>query len=436
MKILIVDDDKFILAVARDIIAANVPNDGVLVCSTPENVPEILKEQNIGVVLLDIIMPGYNGIDLLKFIRGRDEFKDVQIIMFTGIKDEDSMQQCFDSGANDFINKPINPTELIARTRAAIKMRQYILQLKEMLHKIDEQYNELQLMTQKLQQAQFSLFQTEKLASLGEIAAGVAHEINNPLGFVNSNLETLERYLIKIRDIITQYREMGSQVSDYSISRTALIHSWQMVSELEQHQKLTLILNDIGPLLVETQEGIGRVAKIVQSLRNFAWTGREDETTVNDMSQIVEEALLIMQNEIKYIAYVKKEFHETSKIECDKGQIAQVFVNILNNASQAIKSLERDRMGLIEIQTLEQDGFVVCRISDDGPGIRAENLSRIFDPFFTTKPVGSGTGLGLSIAYGLIKKHGGDLQVESEWGKGATFIVKLPIQEKSHSIKE
>ena len=209
-----------------------------------------------------------------------------------------------------------------------------------------------------------------------------------------------------------------------------------MVSELEQHQKLTLILNDIGPLLVETQEGIGRVAKIVQSLRNFARTGREDETTINDMSQIVEEALLIMQNEIKYIAYVKKEFHETSKIECDKGQIAQVFVNILNNASQAIKSLERDRMGLIEIQTLEQDGFVVCRISDDGPGIRAENLSRIFDPFFTTKPVGSGTGLGLSIAYGLIKKHGGDLQVESEWGKGATFIVKLPVREKSHSNKD
>ena len=207
MKILVVDDDNFNLRVAQDIILANVANDGVMICNKPETVMELLTRHKIGVILLDILMPEINGIDLLRKIRAQEEYQDIQILMLTGMSDQNSLRECFESGANDFINKPINPDVLIARTRAAIKMRQYILKLKEMIQRVDEQYNDLQAVTQKLQETQFSLFQTEKLASLGEIAAGVAHEINNPLGFVASNLETLERYLIKLQEGIYSYRE-------------------------------------------------------------------------------------------------------------------------------------------------------------------------------------------------------------------------------------
>jgi len=426
MKILIVDDDKFNLTLARDIIEANVENGGILVCNTPNIVPDILAKESVGVILLDIVMPGINGIDLLKYIRGQNEFNDIQIIMFTGISDEESLRVCFENGANDFINKPINQTELIARVRAAIKVRQYILELKETSHKMSEQYNDLQAMTRKLQETQSSLIQTEKLASLGEIAAGVAHEINNPIGFVSSNLETLEKYLVKIRQVLVEYKALGNQVIDETILRSALVDVQRNIVEFEQHNKLEVMLDDFGPLVKETREGVDRVAKIVQSLRNFARTGREDEMALNDLNQIVEESLLIMQNEIKYVAYVNKKLGELPRVKCDKSQIAQVFVNILSNAAQAIKSLNRETMGNIGVETYVEGDFAICRISDDGPGIKEEYIGRIFDPFFTTKPVGSGTGLGLSIAYGLVKKHGGDFQVESEWGKGAAFTVKLP----------
>lgn len=426
MKILVVDDDNFNLRVAQDIILANVANDGVMICNKPETVMELLTRHKIGVILLDILMPEINGIDLLRQIRSREEYRDIQILMLTGMSDQNSLRDCFESGANDFINKPINPDVLIARTRAAIKMRQYILQLKEMLQRVDEQYNDLQAVTQRLQETQFSLFQTEKLASLGEIAAGVAHEINNPLGFVASNLETLERYLNKLQEGMHSYRELGVQLEDPRVSRTILTEMHRNIVEQEKRQKMENVLSDLGPLLAETRDGIGRVARIVQSLRNFARDGKEEEIGLHDLNQIAEEALLILQNEIKYVAGVSKLMGDLPQVECDRVKIAQVLVNILSNAAHAIKSLERNTMGNIVVETWAEGNFVFCRISDDGPGIRDENMNRIFDPFFTTKPIGTGTGLGLSIAYGLVKKHGGDLWAESEWDQGAAFTIKLP----------
>lgn len=426
MKILVVDDDRFNLRVARDIITANVDHAGVLICDKPETVMELLATENIGVVLLDIVMPGLNGIDLLRQIRRREEYRDIQILMFTGLADQDSLRECFEAGANDFIAKPINPTVLVARTRAAIKVRRYILQLKETLQRIDEQYTDLQDMTRKLQETQFSLFQTEKLASLGQIAAGVAHEINNPLGFVSSNLEILERYLGKVRESLNVYQNLGRQLADPRVPRAVLAGMQQKIAEQQEQNKLGLILDDLEPLIGETREGVDRVAKIVQSLRNFARDGKEDEFARHDLNQIVEEALLIMQNEIKYIAHVHRKLGENLEIECDRVKIGQVLVNILSNAVQAIKNQRRDTLGNITVETGLDGDNIICRIVDDGTGIREEHKSRIFDPFFTTKPVGEGTGLGLSIAYGLVKKHGGDLWMDSEWGRGTLFTIRLP----------
>jgi len=407
MKILIVDDEKFNLIIAKDIIEANISPSEVILCNSPENVMTILEQNDIDIVLLDIMMPKINGIDILKEIRSKNEYKDIQVIMFTGITDKESFRICFDNGADDYISKPINLTEFTARVRAAVKTRTNIRMLKE---------------------AQFYLIQQEKLASLGEIAAGVAHEINNPIGFVNSNLETLEKYLVKIKSLLAVYRNFTKLVSDETVSRTDLLKEKQSVEESEKKQKLDFVLEDIESIITESKDGVDRVAKIVRSLRNFARTGTEAEMNKNDLNQIVEEALLIVKNEVKYTCNIEKRLGIVPDVVCDKGQIGQVLINVFINAAQAIKSQNRSSMGNITVETCQEADYVVCTISDDGPGIKPEHLGRIFDPFFTTKDVGSGTGLGLSIAYGIIKKHGGEFLAESEFGKGASFIIKLPLR--------
>jgi signal transduction histidine kinase len=405
MKILVVDDEKFNLVIARDLLEAHVDNQGIILCKEPVKVMEILAAEDVGIVLLDIVMPELDGISLLKLIRSEEKYQDVQIVMFTGLSDKESFRQCFEHGANDYINKPIDPTEFVVRMQAADKTRKNIL---------------------KLKQTQAYLVQAEKLMSLGELAAGVAHEINNPVGFINSNLETMAKYLDKAKDIIEQYRKLGQMVLKIDVTREDLILCEQQILEHEHDSKLERVLADFTPIITESRDGVERVAKIVQSLRNFARSGNENEVVSNDLNQIVEDALMIMKNEIKYVAIVEKNLASVNPVLCDKGQVAQVLINILHNAVQAIKGQNRGEMGKIVIETYLEGEYVICRIADDGPGIKPDHLNRIFDPFFTTKEVGSGTGLGLSIAYGIIKKFAGELLAESIYGAGAAFIIKLP----------
>ena len=405
MKILVVDDEKFNLVIARDLLASLVETHEIILCSAPETVMTILAEQSVGVVLLDIIMPKIDGIAVLKQIRQHTVYDDIQIVMFTGVSDLESFRLCFENGANDYINKPINPTEFTVRMQAAIKARKNLL---------------------KLKQAQDYLIHAEKLTSLGELAAGVAHEINNPIGFVSSNLETLGKYLVRLRESVNEYRSLGRKIEDMAVSREELIATQRQIAAAEQHKKIDRILADLAPLVEESCDGVERVSKIVKSLRNFARSGQEDEVLLNDLNQIVEDALMILKNEIKYSANVEKELNPLLMVECDKGQIAQVLVNVLHNAVQAIQQQKRTELGTIWIHTYMDGDYAVCRIADNGPGIKPEYLNRIFDPFFTTKEVGSGSGLGLSIAYGIVKKFAGDLSVENQQSGGAAFLVKLP----------
>jgi len=434
MNILVVDDERFNLVMAKDIIEPNVADSTTILCSKPEQVMKLLEQNNIDIILLDIIMPEINGIEILKEIRSKDTYKDIQILMFTGVTDKESFRICFELGANDFISKPIDITEFVARLQAAVKTRNNTLMLKSMFSKLAEQYNQLEEMTHKLQETQFHLVHQEKLASLGEIAAGVAHEINNPIGFIGSNLETLEKYLAKIRVLILAYQDFSKLAADESSSNNELLAARQQLEKFEQQINIAFLLDDFEPIMQESKEGVDRIAKIVQGLRNFARTGTEDERNINDLNMVIEEALLITRNELKYHTVVEKNLAPSAEIICNRVQISQVLVNILINAAQAIKSQERDSMGKIIVETSQEGEDILCRISDDGPGIKAENIGRIFDPFFTTKDVGNGTGLGLSIAYGIIKKHCGEFSVESQPGKGATFIIKLPIHSEDCSL--
>jgi signal transduction histidine kinase len=278
----------------------------------------------------------------------------------------------------------------------------------------------LEEINRQLNDAQNQLLQSDKMASVGQLAAGVAHEINNPIGFVFSNLGSLERYLDDLFELLTAY-----ETAEASMSDTAL----REVEDMKRVKDLKYLREDIPVLLKESRSGLDRVKKIVQDLKNFSHVDSSDEWKFSNLHDGLNSTLNIVANEIKYHAEVKKDFGEIPEIECLPSQLNQVFMNLLVNAAHAIEG-----KGVISIQTGKRDEGVFVRISDTGKGIPQENLKRIFDPFFTTKPVGKGTGLGLSLSYGIIQKHHGRIEVESEVGKGTTFTVWLPITQDAAKV--
>ena len=296
-------------------------------------------------------------------------------------------------------------------------------------------YEELEGAHRQLKETQSQLVQNEKLASIGQLAAGVAHEMNTPVSFVASNFQTLENYVRKIQDLLAMYDELIGQIEH--LGKTELRNKVEGIGQFRDDRQIDFILEDIQGLFDDSREGLERVTNIIQNLRDFSridQPGSRDEYNVNEG---IEVTLVVARNEIKYDADVKTEFSELPLIFCHSGQINQVFLNILVNAAQAIKSQERDEKGTITIRTYATEGEVVCEIFDDGPGIPPDKLSKVFDPFFTTKPAGKGTGLGLSVSYDIVvNKHNGKLLVDSTVGEGTKFTIKLPIGTKENNEKE
>lgn len=428
MKVLMVDDNNFSLQVAKNALVEGRVNCEILLCTSGWRALEVLKSEEIDVVLLDIIMPEITGIEVLKQIRSNPDNKDIQIIMLTATTDRTYLKECFDSGANDFISKPLEPIDFIARINAAFRVREYHNRLNKALRLTIKQNQELSDMTKKLKEVQFFLIQKEKMAAIGELAAGVAHEINNPMGFISSNFETLTQYINKFKDLIEKYRGFISRIDEEKGNFDDLTGEKALITGLEKAYHLDFVMSDLDDLIKDSREGIDRVTKIVQSLRRFARTGMDEEFNYNDIGEIIEEALMITKNEAKYSTDIEKEFSELQPVYCNRGQIGQVIINMIMNAVQAIKSQQRSDRGHIRVKTYVEDHWVVVKISDDGPGIKEEIIGKIFDPFFTTKEVGEGTGLGLSICYDIIvNKHKGELNVNSCVNKGTDFFIKLPV---------
>jgi len=265
-----------------------------------------------------------------------------------------------------------------------------------------------------LKTSQLIILQQEKMACIGQLAAGVAHEINNPVGFISSNLETLKKYIERFLEFInTQQSAIKStNVNDVIVE----------VDKKYKELKLDYILKDVSCLIEESLDGSSRIKKIVQDLKTFARPNVEKKE-VSNINECIDSTLTIVWNELKYKVDVKKEYGNIPVIKCYPQQLSQVFMNILVNASQAI-----EKRGVIVIKTSQKGDYIFVSISDTGSGISKENLCKIFDPFFTTKDVGKGTGLGMSISYEIIKRHGGEITVESEVDKGSIFIVKIPVE--------
>jgi signal transduction histidine kinase len=278
---------------------------------------------------------------------------------------------------------------------------------------LQKEKEEQRILIAKLEDVHNQLLQSEKMASIGQLAAGVAHEINNPIGFVYSNLGTLEKYVQDTFRMLELYEQAESEIANHDV----LASLQAAKNELD----IAYLKTDLHALMQESKDGIVRVKVIVQNLKDFSHVGASDEWHYSDLHQGLESTLNIVNNEIKYKADVVREYGDIPEVECLSSQLNQVFMNLLVNAAYAIS--ER---GTITIRTGCAGDEVWVEIADTGQGIPPENLQKIFDPFFTTKPIGKGTGLGLSLSYGILQKHHGRLEVQSEVGRGTTFRLSLP----------
>ncbi|MFA7241039.1 MAG: ATP-binding protein [Sulfuricellaceae bacterium] len=274
--------------------------------------------------------------------------------------------------------------------------------------------DEQRTLIKKLEEAHNQLLQSEKMASIGQLAAGVAHEINNPIGYVNSNLGTLNTYVEQILRVLDAYEQAESMCDPEARARARA---------LKEEVELDYLREDILVLLKESGEGIQRVRQIVRDLKDFSHID-EAEWQLADLHSGLDSTLNVVNNELKYKADVIKEYGDIPHVECLPSQINQVFLNLLVNAAHA---MEEGKRGLITVRTGTTGNEVWVEFADTGKGIPPENLTRIFDPFFTTKPVGKGTGLGLSLSYSIVEKHRGRIEVKSAVGKGTTFRVILPV---------
>lgn len=287
--------------------------------------------------------------------------------------------------------------------------------------KVKERTNELEKTNEELKNTQAMMVHSEKMRSLGQLVAGITHEINNPVNFIHGNLVHLRNYTNVLLEVITLYEDCESELSEEKKLK---------LKDLKENIELNFIIEDLPQLIKSCQEGTERTKNIILDLKNFS---RLDEQIINniDLKKEIDTTLNILQNKVKNGVEIIKEYDsEIVSIEGYGGQLNQVFMNILDNACYALKG-----KGTIYIKLQKKDKDVIIEFKDNGCGMSKEQAAKIFDPFFTTKPVGEGTGLGMSISYKVIQKHNGTISVESTEGKGTIFRIQLPIKmEKAQTV--
>jgi signal transduction histidine kinase len=403
MKVLIAEDDR----VSRRLLQGLLEKWGYQVVSAPDGAEawRRFQEDEFPLVISDWMMSEMDGPELIRRIRAGHRPGYVYAILLTSLSQKKDIVQGMMAGADDFVTKPFDLEELRVRLQAGER----IIRLERTL---TEQ-------NRVLRETQAALIQSQNLASLGQLAAGMAHEINNPLAFVMNNLAVLQRDARGVLDVLDVYREgrEGLERLDPALAAEAV--------RREEEIELDYVQANFGRLLDKSLEGLRRVRDIVHNLRDFA---RLDEAEFKeaDLNAALTSTIEVLRHEIE-----TKEIHLERLLEplpavsCCPGKIDQLFLNLLLNAVQACAP-----QGVVEVRTrVEPDGGgVMVEIRDNGQGIAPNHLSHIFEPFFTTKPVGQGKGLGLSVSYGIVRDHGGVIEVESTAGQGSVFRVRLPLQ--------
>jgi signal transduction histidine kinase len=361
----------------------------------------------------------YQNIQQARFITERNNAEEALHIQTIELEQEVAERQMAQEALQEQANLLKEEAEKRQEAQEELEVLNENLEqrVQERTTELSEKNAEVQQAYEDLKKVQGQLLQQDKMASVGQLAAGVAHEINNPMGFIISNLGSLGKYVEKL----TAYLEADEKVltgCDPAIR--------EMAAQERQKYKIDHICRDMPELISESSDGAQRVRQIVQDLKSFSRVDGTQFATA-DINEGLDSTLSIAWNELKYKATVSKEYGQLPYVWCNMGQLNQVFLNILVNAAHAIED-----QGQIRIRTWSEGETVRIAISDTGGGIQPENLKRIFDPFFTTKEVGKGTGLGLAIAYDIItNKHNGTIEVQSEVGTGTTFTITLPVENKN-----
>uniref|UniRef100_A0A832H6Q8 histidine kinase n=1 Tax=Oscillatoriales cyanobacterium SpSt-402 TaxID=2282168 RepID=A0A832H6Q8_9CYAN len=419
--LLIVDDTPANLGVLSDFLGDL--GFRVLVAQNGESAIQKAEYALPDLILLDVMMPGIDGFETCRRLKLSEKTREIPIIFMTALADTDNKVKGFSLGAVDYLTKPIQHEEMLVRINLHLRFRKLTKQLHE------------------------QNMQLQKVSSLGQLVAGVAHEVNNPVGFISGNLHHAEAYVNDLFDHLKLYQQQSSNASP----------------EIQAHREeidLDYLLEDLPKMLSSMRLGIERIRDIMASLRIFLRVDEAEKKPI-DLHEGIESTLMILQHRLKAIAnrpaiQIIKDYGELPLVECYGGQLNQVFMNILSNAIDALEeswvighgsfvdnqqpvtheagqptnNKEQRLIPTITIRTavIDHQQVQIC-IADNGPGISVEVQQRLFDPFFTTKPSGKGTGLGLSISHQIVvEKHGGNLYCRSERNQGAEWVIELPVK--------
>jgi two-component system NtrC family sensor kinase len=406
-RILIVDDEESVLNLFASYLSETYS------CATAANAQEaldLLALEPFALVLTDMQMPGLSGIELLRKIT--EHYKDTAVIIVSGIARTQRVMDAIRVGASDYLIKPCDLDVLTISVERALERRMLLRNARR--HKHDLEYRNAELARQKreMERLQAQVLQAEKMASLGQMAAGVAHELNNPAGFIYSNIDLLKVYIERLKSCLSDYDQLALPAEAAERIR--------IIKEEIDYENLVA---ELGSILSDCYIGAERIRDVVQNLRLFS---RLDDASVArvDLNEGIEATIRLLSVYYKsgQIRLVR-DYGDIPQVNCYAAQLNQVWMNLLVNAAQAVDSAD----GEVRITTRCKDRTVIVSVSDTGRGISADEINKIFDPFFTTKPVGEGTGLGLSISHGIVERHGGAIEVQSAPGRGTTFTISLPI---------
>ncbi|MGD1862206.1 MAG: ATP-binding protein [Leptolyngbyaceae cyanobacterium] len=427
IRVLLVDDQ---LVVAETIHQLLMPESDIQFhhCREAQKAIQTAIAVKPTVILQDLVMPGADGLVLVEFFRKNPATHDVPIIVLSAKEEPSVKAESFAHGANDYLVKTPDPVELVARIRYHSAAYINLLKRYEAEQTLEEQVAKrtatLKATFEALQQTQSKLIQDEKMKSLGQLVAGIAHEMNNPVNFIYGNIEPAQNYAQDLLDVIHLYREAYPEPSV------------QIQTKLEELD-IDFVTADFLKLLSSLRVGTVRIRDIVRSLRNFSRLDEADRKCV-DVHLGIESTLLILGSKLKQIQIVK-DFNADTSIECFPSQLNQVFLNIIVNAADALLEIhQKDLKAGVQIDPAPEiriytattlDNHIEVAITDNGPGMPQQVRDRMFDPFFTTKPSGKGTGLGLAISHQIVvEKHQGTIDCISTFGKGTTFTLRLPIK--------
>lgn len=459
-RILLIDDDPGVLESYRNILApprlADITSQGlalfgdahsagsfrdlksysIVACERGEaGVTAVRKalerESPFAAAFIDISMPGINGTETARRIWSVDRRIKIVIVTAYSKYSPDDIIGVTHREDLFFLRKPFHSAEIRQFARALTRQWNLEVEKDSLSVRLEDANRRLEQFVRNLQckvdEQALLLVQSEKMASIGLLVAGVAHEINNPISFVDSNLNTLKKYVARIESLLDHYGNVETCLEEGDTEgAVALVET---IQEFKWKERIPHVLQDMAGLVDESLDGTRRVKGIVRDLKIYSRFDR-DEMSYIDLNENLDSAITMIWNELKYKARIERDYQNLPQVRCNPQKISQVFLNLLLNAAQAIEG-----EGVVRVAThyvcdglKGEEGRIEVTVSDNGCGIPSVSLSKIFDPFFTTKPVGQGTGLGLSIAYDIVRAHGGEIRVASKEGEGTTFSVMIPVE--------